>query len=145
MICSSRSIPHLCSVKGGRGHSQVPGSLVLSRRKYNKSVTIYKVQQSNYFSSVYTSKILRLVSLAQDDIMIVLWMCDSLAFSLRNYIPPIFQKFHILFRIIHPHSICHKYLHQFAVAFDRADFCWNLAVIWVCPCHRHFTGFQFQL
>ena len=37
VICSSRSIPHLCCVKGVRGHSQVPGSLVLSSRKYDKT------------------------------------------------------------------------------------------------------------
>ena len=48
-------------------------------------------------------------------------------------------------RIIFPHRIGQQNLHQFAVAFDRADFCRDMAIVRISPGHRHFTGFQPQL
>ena len=50
-----------------------------------------------------------------------------------------------LFRIVLACSISQQNLHKFGIAFDRADFCRNLAVIWICPCNRHLTGSQTQL
>ena len=48
-------------------------------------------------------------------------------------------------RIIFTRCVSQQNFHQLAVAFDGAYFCRYLAAVRVCPCNRHFAGFQLKL